>query len=306
MSRLTTHSTGETLWVREVIQKFHGIAKSNKAILIPEIGMESAPSDLVAYTTVSSIRKAYNCGVRDVICSVHKLKSAGPSGGTLATVLGLLENYSSAEFKASLNPFVLSPSPPKQRPGSRGTISRIFGPFSYSGLGILTTSWTASPNVPIVHRSSGLKPELYGSNFRFAEYMRVSNYAMGVVLHVGLVLAALFLSLRPFRALVKRFIYQPGQGPAVDSNARDDVEFRAVAVADRQGQEKKAMAKLRYEGGVYHLTAIFIAEAAMVLLQEHEVVAGLVGGVLTPASLGDKYVVRLQNAKLQIMGEIMS
>jgi hypothetical protein len=53
------HSTGEVPWVREILQKFDRIAKSNKAILIPEIGIEAAPSDLVAYTAVSTIRDVH-------------------------------------------------------------------------------------------------------------------------------------------------------------------------------------------------------------------------------------------------------
>ena len=35
-------STGEVPWVREIVQKFDGIARSKKAILIPEIGIVSS------------------------------------------------------------------------------------------------------------------------------------------------------------------------------------------------------------------------------------------------------------------------
>jgi short subunit dehydrogenase-like uncharacterized protein len=212
-------STGEMPWVREIVQKFHFLAKSNKAILIPEIGIEAAPSDLVAYTAVSSIRDAYHCGVCDVVCSVHELKAAGPSGGTLATVLTLFDSYSIAEIRASLDPFVLSPSPLPTRSSSRGLLSRIFGPFSYPDLGQLTTSMTASANVPIVHRSSGLMPSFYSTSFRFGEYLSVSNYAWGVAIHLGLAFASILLTLSPVRSLIKKFIYQPGQGPTVEANA---------------------------------------------------------------------------------------
>ena len=299
------YSTGETLWVREIVEKFHEVAKANKAILIPEIGMESAPSDLVAYTAVSKIREAYKCGVRDVTCSVHELKAAGPSGGTLATAMSLLENYSMSEVRTSLNPFVLSPSPPPKRQSSRSLLSRFFGPFSYPGLGIITTSITASPNVAIVHRSSGLMPQLYGPNFKFAEYMRVPSYTKGVALHFGLAFFSVLMALGPFRALIKRFIYEPGQGPAAEAIASDVLEYRAVAVADRTGPEKKAIAQFRYDGGIYFLTGVFLAEAAMVLLEEEDLVEELGGGVLTPACLGTRYVERLQNVKIKLSGELM-
>jgi short subunit dehydrogenase-like uncharacterized protein len=260
---------------------------------------------LIAYTAVSNIRDAYNCGVGDVICSVHEFKFAGPSGGSLATAMGLFDNYSMSDIRTSLNPYVLSPRPPPNRPSSRGRLSRIFGPFSDPDLGQLTTSMTASINVPIVHRSAGLMPQLYGTNFRFEEYLRVSNYAWGVAIHLGLALASIMLTLSPLRALIKKFIYQPGQGPTVEANSKEVLEYRAVAVADQQGSERKAMVTLRYEGGLYYLTGVFLAEAAMVLLKEKELVEQLGGGVLTPACLGQKFVERLQNVNVQISGKLL-
>ena len=303
---IDSHRTGEVPWVREIIQKFDGIAKSNRAILITEIGMDAAPSDLVAYTAVSEIRAAYGCGVRDVVCSVHELKAAGPSGGTLATMMSLFDNYSTSDIRASLNPYALSPRPPlKSSSSGRGFLSRLFGPFSYPELGILTTSMTASANVPVVHRSSGLLPQFYGTNFRFTESLRVSNYAWGVAIHLSLAFATFLLTLRPFRILCKKFIYQPGEGPTVEANANDVVEYRAVAVADQQGPEKKAMATFRYEGGIYYLTGVFLAEAAMILLKEKALVEQLGGGVLTPACLGEAFVERLQNVNVHISGKLL-
>jgi hypothetical protein len=41
------------------------------------------------------------------------------------------------------------------------------------------------------------------------------------------------------------------------------------------------MATFRYEGGLYYLTGVFLAEAATVLLKEKELVEQLCGGVLT-------------------------
>ena len=300
------HRTGEVPWVREIIQKVDGMAKSNKAILIPEIGIEAAPSDLVAYTAVSKIRDAYHCGTRDVVCSVHELKAAGPSGGTLATVMGLFDSYSTSDIRASLNPYVLSPrQPPKRSSSDHGFLSRILGVFSYPELGILTTSMTAAANVPVVHRSSGLMPQFYGINFRYTESMRVSNYAWGVAVHLGLMIATLLLTIRPFRTMIKKFIYQPGQGPAAQVTANDILEYRAVGVADQQGPEKKAMVTFRYEGGLYFLTGIFLAEAAMVLLKEKTLVEQLGGGVLTPACLGEAFVERLQNANVHVSGKLL-
>lgn len=90
----------------------------------------------------------------------------------------------------------------------------------------------ASANLPIVHRSAGLMPLLYGANFRFEEYRRVSSYAWGFAIHLGLAFASIMLTLTPLRALIKKFIYQPGQSPTVGANSKGILEYRAVAVAD--------------------------------------------------------------------------
>lgn len=299
--------TGETPWVREMLQKYHDTAKANKSILIPQIGIESAPSDLVAYTAVSTIRDSLNCGVRDVTCSVHEMKGAGFSGGTLATALGIMDQYSLSQVRESTQPFALSSAPPPKRSSSRSLLSRLLGPFSYPGLGILTTSITATPNVAIVHRSSGLMPQLYGKNFQFNEYMRVSNYASGILIHFALVFAWLFIAIRPFRSLIRRFVTQPGQGPTAEATAKDILEFRAMAVADDTtgGKEKKAMARIRYEGGLYYFTGLLLAEGAMVLLENEDLVTELGGGLLTPACLGDKFVERLQRVNVNIEGHML-
>ena len=302
--------TGETPWVRELIQKYHQTAKTNKAILIPEIGIESAPSDLVAYMATKAIRKSLNCGVQDVVCSVHEFTGAGVSGGSLATALGLLDHYSFSDINRSMKPFALSPAPPPTRSPtpSRSMVSRLLGPFSYPGLGTLTTSITATPNVAIVHRSSGLMPELYGKNFQYSEYMGVSNYVVGVLLHCAVVFGSLLLLVKPLRSLIRRFIPQPGQGPAAESTAKDTLEVRAIASADdaTDGKAKKARALMRYEGGWYYFTGLLMAEAAMVVLENEDLVNELGGGLLTPACLGDAFVERLRKVNVKIEAEMMS
>jgi short subunit dehydrogenase-like uncharacterized protein len=297
--------TGETPWVRDMLQKYHMTAKANKAIIIPEIGIESAPSDLLAYITVSKIRTSLNCGVRDVICSAHL--SGGVSGGTLATALSIMDQYPVSEVQRAMKPFSLSPAPPPKRPSSRSLLSRLLGPFSYPGLGLLTTSIGAAPNVAIVHRSSGLMPQLYGKNFQFTEYYPVSNYAFGVLVHFAIVFASLLFAIKPVRSLIRRFVTQPGQGPSAEAYAKDVLEFRVVAVAEdtTDGKEKRAMAKLRYDGGMYYFTGLLLAEAAMVLLEKEDLVNKLGGGLLTPACLGDSFIERLQRVNVKIEGQML-
>ena len=299
--------TGETPWVREVIQEFHETAQSNHAVLIPEIGAESAPSDILAYVAVKTIRDNYSCGVTDVTCSMHDIQANGLSGGTLATILSVMDNYSQKDLMAARkNPYILSPRPaPPKDPSwssSRGWLRQLFGVFTYPGLGILTTGMTAVSNAAIVHRSAGLMPDFYGQDFHFSEYIGVAGYIPGILVHFAVVLGGILLALRPMRRLAKRFVYQPGQGPEIRPRGKDVFDCRAVAVAENG---KKVMTKFRYPGGTYYMTGLLLAEAAMVLLRDERLVTRLGGGVLTPACLGDGFVEALQRADIEIVAELI-
>jgi short subunit dehydrogenase-like uncharacterized protein len=79
-----------------------------------------------------------------------------------------------------------------------------------------------------------------------------------------------------------------------------------VAEDTKDGTEKRAMAKMRYEGGMYYFTGLLLAEAAMVLLEnDDDLVNKLGGGLLTPACLGDSFIERLQKANVKIEGHML-
>jgi short subunit dehydrogenase-like uncharacterized protein len=66
--------TGEVPWVARMIKKYEKAAKTSGAVLIPQIGLESAPSDLVTWSLVSLIRRELSAPTGDVILSVHELR----------------------------------------------------------------------------------------------------------------------------------------------------------------------------------------------------------------------------------------
>lgn len=297
--------TGETPWVKEIITKYQTVAKSTGAILIPEIGIESTPSDLVAYNATKLVRQVWECGVMDIICAVHELKASGPSGGTLASGLSLLSHYPTSEMKRAMtDPFYLSPSEFRPEPTTYTPPSKLSGTLTYPRLGHLTTSITAAPNVAIVQRSAGLTPLFYGFNFTYEEYMAVASPFVGMLIHLSLLVMAFLISIPPIRFLLSKFLRAPGTGPGPNKTATEVLEFRAIAVAEQLGKPRKALSTLRYEGGLYKLAGIFMAEGAMQLLQSAEELNTKYGsGFLTPSCLGDGYVERLKKAGVQIKVE---
>ena len=299
--------TGESPWVLEMIEKYHELAEANHAIIIPEIGIESAPSDLLAFALVNLIRKELSVGTREVITSVHDFKGT-PSGGTLATVLTIMDHYSLKQIGKSSGSWATSPIPGSKVQSSRSWLSEFLGIRSVPGLGTLTTSISAAPNTAVVQRSWGLFDggKLYGSKFQYNEYMRVRNSVVGIATHFALVFAGLALIFPPVRWLAKKFLYAPGEGPEKAATRREYFELHAVATADQDVlSPRRAFAKLRWDGSLYHFTGICLAEAAMVLLNDEKLVQRLDGGLLTPATLGQSFIDRMKHAGLVFEVEMM-
>lgn len=227
-----------------------------------------------------------------------QIHRSGPSGGTLATLLGLSDYYSLRQIGESFSPWAFSPV--RGQKSSKSLVTKIFGLRFVRQLGILTTSPFGAPNTAIVQRSWGLLDGglLYGSNFNYEEYMRTSSRVTGVGIHFATTLLPFALSFAPLRFLLKKFVRAPGEGPAREIADTDMLEYRAIGTAEQDtSHPKKAMARFRYEGAVYYFTGLSLAEAAMVILgDEDEIIRKFGGGVLTPATLGQPYIDRLCDA----------
>ncbi|KAL8760895.1 MAG: hypothetical protein Q9184_002926 [Pyrenodesmia sp. 2 TL-2023] len=302
--------TGESPWVYEMIQKYHNVAKQNGAVIIPEIGLESSPSDLLAWSLATLLKEILSLNTKEVVASVHEIRSQ-PSGGTLATLVGLFDHYSLREVTRALAPWALSPIAGPKSSAEVPFSTRIFGVRRKPNLGILTTSITAGPNVAIVQRTWGLLggPNSYGPNFQYHEYMRVKNWLAGAIIHFALGLGMIVLAIPPLRWILQfaaHSFYAPGQGASREHADEGAFELRAVAEADGDSPNPRmAMAKFRYDGGLYYLTGVFLAEAAMVLLKDEKLTEKLGGGLLTPAMLGQPYIDRLRNAGIVLESRIM-
>jgi short subunit dehydrogenase-like uncharacterized protein len=85
-----------------------------------------------------------------------------------------------------------------------------------------------------------------------------------------------------------------------------NIELFAVAVADEDGPSAtRALAKLRYAGGPYHITATFLAQGAATILYEEGLIERVGGGMVTPAVLGQPYIERLRSSGVTIDTEML-
>ncbi|KAL7798459.1 Saccharopine dehydrogenase domain-containing protein [Trichoderma ceciliae] len=292
-------ATGEAPWVYKMIKKYEKAAEESGAILIPQMGLESAPPDLCTWSLASILRKQMDVKTRDVVISLHNIRAA-PSGGTVSTVLTLFDYLTLSELAESGKPFAHSPVPHTAEPKRHKTSiwQKVFGVRNMPNLGTVTTAFTSAADHGVVERSWGLlseipsrKDEFYGPNFHWAEYYKARNWLYGVIIHWIIVVTVFLLaSVPPIRAVAKRFVPAPGTGPSRQEMEREEVEWRGIANPDTESPaDKQAFCRAWYHGSMYALTAMFCSEGARTILEDD---LKLDGGFYTPCCLGQGIIDR--------------
>ncbi|KAI0181089.1 hypothetical protein GGR52DRAFT_18471 [Hypoxylon sp. FL1284] len=292
--------TGEAVWQMSMIEKYEDTAKATGACLFPQSAIESAPSDLMTFSMASLLRSTLSASVGDVVVKIHEIRGA-PSGGTLSTVLGLFDVFSWKKVAKSHKPYALSPAKNPKQPPKTSLLSKLTGLYSIPNLGLVSTSVTSGTNRAVVHRTWGLckqEPSLYkhfyGPNFTYREFITAKNFAKGIMMHYSLIFGSMLLMFcPPFRKIMRKYVYQPGEGPSKEDQKKEYVQFQGVATPDVQPNiGKQAWCKAEFSGGMYSLTAVLLAQGACTILQDD---VELPGGIYTPACLGQGYIDRLND-----------
>ncbi|KAM0263502.1 hypothetical protein ACHAQJ_001120 [Trichoderma viride] len=299
-------ATGESPWVYKMIKKYEKAAKESGAILIPQMGMESAPPDLCTWSLANVLRKQMDAKTKDVVLSLHTFRAA-PSAGTISTVLNIFDYLTWSELLESGKPFAHSPVPHPAEPKryETSTWQKIFGIHNVPNLGTLTTALTGSTDQGVIERSWGLlseipsrKDQFYGPNFRWAEYRKARNWLEGIFTHWVLIVAFLLVSIGPIRAVAKKFAPEPGTGPAKEDMDKEEVEWRGIANPDTElPADKQAFCRAWYHGSMYKMTAMLCSEGARIVLEDD---LELGGGFYTPCCLGQRIIDRAHEGGLKI------
>lgn len=66
--------TGEVPFVARMLRKYEAAARASGALMFPQIGVESAPADLVTWSLAACIRSEFGAPTRDVIVSLHNIR----------------------------------------------------------------------------------------------------------------------------------------------------------------------------------------------------------------------------------------
>ena len=277
--------TGETAWVRRVIDRHHAACVERGLRVVPFCGFDSIPAD----TAVARLEE--ECAARwgEELADVEVAWSlrGGLNGGTLASAR---EVARSGDWKGMADPMLLCPGA-EASAERRPFLADRHGPFRSSLDGRWLAPFLMGPvDVRVVRRTrllTGRDPA--GLTHREGQDLHggwpLAVGGAGLLLGVGAALVT-----RPGRALFRALSPAPGSGP---SEARVDAGFTRATFTGTSVSGRRLVLFLDADGDASNaVTVRCLIEAARLLLEG----AGPgQGGVLTPvAAFGPQLLARLE------------
>ena len=288
--------TGETHFIRAMIDAHEEEAKTTGARIVHCCGYDSIPSDLGTLMVQEAFKQRHGKYAPQVKMAAVQMRGA-PSGGTIASMLNMVDEMKENPGLRKIlgNPYALNPK------GVRGPDKRDqTGARFDRDLDMWTGTFVmAAINTRIVRRSHALMGLPWGEGFRYSEVMGTGKGAKGwsraASLIVGVIALMGSLALPLTRPFVEKRLPSPGEGP--DQEAREKGSFKTLFVALGDGGVVRAIVADRRDPG-YGSTAVMLSEAAICLaLEGAQLECG--GGILTPATaMGMRLVERLRAAGL--------
>ena len=281
--------TGESFWIKDMIEKHHTEAGEKGLRIINACGFDSAPSDLGVFYAINQVVG----NVKSVQC--FQAWKGEASGGTMETMFSSMD---AKLAKGGLGKFSLNPKNSISENQKKNTSDKIkVQKIPHLG------GWTgpfvmALPNTRVVRRSAALSKTVgkyYGDDFVYSEGAYYSKKgAAKKVTFMTIALGLIIVS--PLRKLLRGFFRKPGEGPSQE--AMDSGFFKSRFLVETQdGFSAFSMSSSGDPG--YKMTSRMACESALCLAVENpdELPGGAgFGGLLTPSiGLGNVLIKRLKN-----------
>ena len=284
--------TGESHWIRTLIDDYHEEAKSKKIKIVNSCGFDSIPSDMGVYFIQNEIKKTYKNYANSIKMRVAGVKG-GISGGTYSSINNLLkEAYSNKKiFRVLNNPYGLNPKNKMEGMDKKDLRKIIFDKESNSWIYPFIM---AGINTKIVRRSHALTNFQYGKDFRYEEAMMSGKGISGLLKAILAVFPLAMIGLNPnslLKKIVNSYMPKPGEGPGPEKRKNGFYNLRFYVTID---ERRKAFAKVVGDNDPgYGSTSKMLAESALCLafdkLPENY-------GVVTPSiAMGKQLLERLRN-----------
>ncbi|HLM47166.1 MAG TPA: saccharopine dehydrogenase NADP-binding domain-containing protein [Myxococcaceae bacterium] len=290
--------TGETHWVRKMIDAHHARAVETGARIVPSCGFDSIPSDLGVLLLHEHLA-ARGKRLAEVQYRVLRMKG-GPSGGTIASGLDTAARMGDPTVRRVLaDPYGLNPEGMRGGAQERDSLRPRRDPETGRWL---APFFMAMVNTRVVRRTNALLDFAYGRDFHYEETVDVGAGLAGLTraaaTSTGLTLSGL-MAFAPVRKLATRFLPAPGEGPSREQRENGSFEIELLG-RGTQGERFRARVGARQDPG-YGATSWMLAESALCLAEDE---LPRRGGLLTPAScMGMKLVERLRAAHITFQVE---
>jgi short subunit dehydrogenase-like uncharacterized protein len=296
--------TGETQFIRRMIDAHHDDAIASGARIVHCCGFDSIPSDLGTLVLQNAAQDRNGRACDRVTLYVDRTKG-GMSGGTAASVKQMMEEVERDPGVRKIlgHPYALNPA--GERKGPDGSDARGVGRCADG-------RWTApfvmaAINTRIVRRSNALLDYPYGRDFRYAELVRFPKGAKGAAMAMGMTgglgVFTVAMAMRPTRQLLSNTVLpEPGQGPS--RREREAGYFRITLQGEGTDADGRPFTlHARVEGDQdpgYGESAKMLGESALCLALDGEALTSP-GGILTPATaMGMTLVERLRAAGMRL------
>ena len=281
--------TGESFWIKDMIEKHHKEASNKGVRIINACGFDSAPSDLGVFYAVNQVAGS----VKSVQC--FQAWKGEASGGTMETMFSSMDAKlaKGGLGKFSLNPKNSISENQKKKTSDKIKVQKIPHLGGWTGPFVM-----ALPNTRVVRRSAALSKftgKYYGDDFVYSEGAYYSKKgAARKVTFMTLALGLIIVS--PLRKLLRGLFRKPGEGPSQE--AMDSGFFKSrFLIETKDGFRAFSMSSSGDPG--YKMTSRMACESALCLAVENP--ASLpggegFGGLLTPSvGLGNVLINRLKN-----------
>ncbi len=286
--------TGETQFMRAMIDAHEEEAKNTGARIVHCCGYDSIPSDLGTLMVQEAFKQRHGRYASEVKVAAGEM-SGGLSGGTFAGVLNVVDELKANPSLGKVfgDPYALNPEGIRGLDGRDQSGVRFDKDFDmWTGPFVM-----ASINTRVVRRSHALMGLPWGEGFRYSEVMTtgkgVTGLSRAVAVAGGIIAFMAGLALPITRPLIEKRLPSPGEGPSKEVRDKGFFKTRLIALGD--GQTVRGLVADQRDYG-YGSTAVMLSEAALCLAFDDEQLPGD-GGVLTPATaMGMRLVERLRAA----------
>ena len=284
--------SGETQWIRKIIDTFHEKAKKQKIKIVNSCGFDSIPSDMGVYFCQSNYYKEIGEYANEINMRVAGTRG-GFSGGTYNSLTNVIHEASlnKSVRKILNNPYGLNPINEQSGPDKKDLKSVEYDNEAKSWIAPFVM---AGINTKIVRRSNALLNYKYGNSFLYSEAVLVGNGILGKIIGYLRLIPILMVIQKKgsvIKKIVDLFVPKAGEGPSKKQRENGFFSLKFFFGNNRQRYLAKVTGDM--DPG-YGSTSKMLAECAICLALDDTLNENY--GVITPSVAFEENILeRLQN-----------